>query len=120
MQATLYAISGKSAIIIVPELCEAYVIDTIRLPTTRVGSVFVMDRQMLVQATPYGIDLSIVFPDGISIDPKELQCRLLSAGIVSLEDLKGKPSAINQALLSMIGAISASVYRTIKTIMEEQ
>lgn len=122
MKAKLLKISNNSASITyvdeqgVPQAC---VIDAKLLPTRRVGHVFELVPSMLIGATPYGIDMEIVYPDGISIDAMEFHKRLYESGIVSLSDLKRNPSAINQVLISMLPAIAADIYKHIKIVMED-
>jgi hypothetical protein len=113
----LISISNRSALIAVDN--NAYIVDIDILPTKRVGAEFNFVIGMLDRATPYGIDMTVIYPDGILIDPIKLQEKLFELGIFSLDDLKKKPSAINQALISIINSLSAEIYLTIKKTMED-
>jgi len=119
MKTKIVSISNNSAVIVVPEASIAYVVDLDVLPSKRVGDEFAFTRDMAKKATPYGIDLSVIFPKGISLDIPEIQKQLFSQGIFSLSDLKKNPSAISQILLHMVNALGAEMYYRIKIVMED-
>lgn len=120
MRAKISKISGNTAVIIVDSL-YAYLVDTTLLPFAKVGYEFDIDSfpAIIETATSYGIDLDIICQNGISIDPLVIQSKLYSMGVVSLEDLKKDPSVINRVLISMVGVISANLYKDIKISMED-
>lgn len=118
MKVKLVKSKQESAVIIV-EGKRAFIIDLNLLPVQRVGETFEIEPAVLDTATPYGIDIDVIFPEGISVDMAEFQDRLFSYGIFSLDDLKKKPSVINQILISMVGGMGAEMYRQIKIVMED-
>ncbi len=118
MNAKLANISNNSAIIVIDEI-HAYIVDVDVIEGIRVGEVFEATKNILSQATEYGIDMSIIYTGGIHIDEIEFQKRLYASGIVSLDDLKKNPSAIKSVLISMISTLSVEIYNKIKIVMED-
>ena len=100
-------------------MAEAYVIDVSALPEHRAGVEFELSTEVLDLATAYGIDLEVVYPSGISIDVKDIQRKLYAAGIVSLQDLKQKPSALREIMISIAAGLSTTMYIDIKHVMED-
>ena len=119
MNVKIISISNNSAVIVVLDTSDAYVVDLSTLPTKRVGTVVSISKNVLKEATPYGIDLSVAYPDGLCLNVLEIQEGLFSQGIFSLNDLKKNPSAISQILVHMANALGAEVYRKIKIVMED-
>lgn len=122
MKAKLLRTSGNVGLITFvdeADIPQAYIVNVQLLPVVRVGEEFELVETVLEKATPYGIDMAIVYPDGLFIDVYDFQKRLYAEGVVSLEDLKRDPTAIKRVLFSMLNAISASVYKAIKITMED-
>lgn len=122
MRAKLVGISNNSAIVVYEdhhEVIQACIVNSSSIPVKRIGEEFDMTRSLLINSTPYGIDMSVVYPKGIVIDIKEFQRRLYDRGVIALHDLKTNPSVINHVLISMVNAVSAEIYYEIKKVMED-
>jgi hypothetical protein len=98
---------------------QAYIIDSKDLKTSRVGDEFEVEDNILSAATPYGVDWSVVFPNGLNLSAGDFQNVMYRRGIISLEDLKKNPSIIGQAIQELLNMSVSKIYHTVKIAMED-
>jgi hypothetical protein len=97
---------------------QAAIIDASQLRSDRVGKEIEIDDQALLTSTPYGIDWSVVFPDGIVIPSTDVQRVLYSNGIISLLDVLSNVNAVLNAVNSLTRLTSAKIVRYVRDTME--
>jgi hypothetical protein len=98
---------------------QACIVNSVDVSTLRVGSEFELEDAALSSATSYGVDWSVVFPKNIVIDASSIQEIMYRHGIVSLEDLKRNPIAVNNAILELVRRTAANIYKIVKEQMED-
>lgn len=67
--------------------------------------------------TEYGIDWSVIFPEGITISPEEIQSALYSHGIFTVEDIEKNPNGVVIAMNSLMKKVSINLYKTVRTVI---
>lgn len=85
---------------------------------SRVGEEFMLEDIVLSKATPYGIDWSVPFPEGICVSPGEFQNVMYRHGVISLEDLKSNTNAVVEALQEVLKLSTIRLYKAVKDSME--
>src|SRR4030042_2984435 len=88
---------------------QAYIIDTQDLGA----------KKLPENAVSYGIDWSVVFPEGVTISSDVLQEAMYARGIISIDDLKAHSAEIHHVLNSILSMTSAKIYQQVKTVMED-
>ena len=123
MKAKLIKKSGLSAIIMYRNndgFLNAAIIDSKDLPTERTSIEFEISDKILSTSTPYGVDWTVVFPDGIVIQPVDIQEVLYSNGIIAMIDIIHNTVAVISAINSLTRLTSARILKMIRETMEEQ
>lgn len=123
MKAKLLSQHGSSSLILYTDsdgVFQACIVDSEDVMTSRVGEEFTLEDTVLSTATPYGIDWSVPFPDGVTITPGDFQNVMYRHGVISLEDLKSNTNAVVDALQELLRLSSISLYKAVKNSMEVQ
>ena len=97
---------------------QACIIDSDRL-IRKQGSLYIIDNTVLQEATPYGIDWSVVFESGLCINPMHFQDYMYDNNVISIDDLKKNPSMLGRALQASLNVASAELYKKTKIVMED-
>jgi hypothetical protein len=84
---------------------------------TKVGQKVMVPAHAISTGTEYGIDWSIIFPEGITISAEEIQSALYSYGIFTIEDIEKNPNGVVIAMSSLMKKISIGLYKTVHTVI---
>ena len=115
MEVKLISLAGKVAGVRIGE--KSYLIDRKYVQGSRIGDKIDIPAAALSTSTEYGIDWSLIIPDGITISPAEIQTVLSSRGIFILEDVKHNANGFADALASLMRKKSAELYRTVQEVI---
>lgn len=80
----------------------------------RPGSFVKISDDVLDAGISYGIDWSIVFPDGIRIESDQLQKCFYSQGIFTIEDMKNNPNVVVAAINSVLKLTAINIIKQAK------
>lgn len=84
---------------------------------TKVGQNVLVPALAISTGTEYGIDWSVIFPEGITLTPEEIQSALYSHGIFTIEDIEKNPNGVVIAMNSLMRKISVDLYKTVHKVI---
>jgi hypothetical protein len=99
-------------------IIQAAIVDSVQLGKERIGREIEIDDKILETSTPYGVDWSVVFPDGLVIDPATIQGVLYNNGIISLQDVLSNTNAVVTAVNQLTRLTGARLIQNIRKVME--
>lgn len=117
MLTKLILVRGRSAVVQYEDedgVNQAVVVDSEVVASHRVGALQGISEDVVLDGTPYGIDWSIPYPDGIVIPPGDIQNIMYSHGIYTIEDLIKNSNVLVQAINALIRLTSAKVMTQVK------
>lgn len=109
------SLTGKSAVVRFDS--RTYVVSRSYVTGSRPGDNIDIDPEAIATGTEHGIDWSLIYPDGITLSPEELQSALYAQGIFTLEDIEHNPNGVVNAVGSITRKISAELYKTVHNIL---
>ena len=83
----------------------------------KVGDKVEIPDKAVSTGTEYGIDWSLIVPEGIVISPEEIQSALASHSIFTLEDMKHNPNVFVAALNSLTRKKSAELFKAVQKVI---
>ncbi len=82
------------------------------------GSTFEVADKVIKTATPYGIDWSVVYPNGLVISADDIQETLYGAGIYTLNDLRRNTNGVIASINSILKLNNAKLINHAKVTLE--
>ena len=82
------------------------------------GSTFEVADKVIKTATPYGIDWSVVYPNGLVISADDIQETLYGKGIYTLNDLRRNTNGVIAAINSILKLTNAKLINHARAILE--
>jgi|WetSurSiteA1Bulk_404760.scaffolds.fasta_scaffold148930_1 hypothetical protein len=111
-------VKGESAIVMYSDSMEkmpqACIIDRQSIGQALPGATVYIAGDAIARSTPYGLDWSVFFPDGLVISPQDIQKVMYSQGIISLDDLKTRASEIPSIIAHLSTQIGIQLYNLVK------
>lgn len=120
MKVNVVNVRGVSAIVTYRDkdgVLQAAIVDSDDLDSHRAGQEANITQKAMKQSTPYGIDWSLVFPDGIVIPSKDIQEVMYSQGIYTLEELIENTNKFIQAINGLARWSAAKLIRKVKEVL---
>jgi hypothetical protein len=68
-------------------------------------------------STEYGIDWSIIIPEGITISAQDIQSALYARGIFTIEDIEKNPNGFANAVSSVVHKAAANLFRKVHEVV---
>lgn len=115
--AKILRMSGKSAVVVYKapsDLMAACIVDYEDIAGYKPGDAVYITDKTLSTSTPYGLDWSVFYPDGLTISPQTLQNVMYQNGIVTLQDLKNRASDIPTILAHLYADLGIQLYQLVK------
>jgi hypothetical protein len=113
-------VKGSSAVIKYRDrdgVIQAIVVDANELDSHRVGQESNITYKAVKDGTPFGIDWSIVYPNGIVIPSSDIQEVMYAQGIYTLEDLVINSVKLVQAVNSLARWTGAKIIHQVKEVL---
>lgn len=82
------------------------------------GKEFEVSNTVIRTATPFGIDWSVVYPDGIVISSADLQEALYGMNIITLDDLRKNTVGVIAAINSLLKLSSGKLLNHARQALE--
>jgi hypothetical protein len=115
LQVKVISLSGKSAVVRFDS--RTYVVSRSYVTGSRPGDNIDIDPEAIATGTEHGIDWSLIYPDGITLSPEELQSALYAQGIFTIEDMERNPNGVASAIGAITRKTSANLYKTVHEII---
>ncbi|MFA5035658.1 MAG: hypothetical protein WC479_00575 [Candidatus Izemoplasmatales bacterium] len=111
----IISLTGKIAVVRYDN--KTYIVARDYVTGSRPGMNVNILPEAISTGTEHGIDWKLIYPDGITISPEELQSALYAQGIFTIEDMERNPNGVASVIGAITRKTSANLYKTVHDII---
>ena len=96
---------------------QACIVDTKYVKSTKPWSKFEIHSKAIKESTPYGIDWSVVYPDGLVLYPDLIQEAFYKKGIITISDLTRNTNDVISVINSLTRMNCTMLINNVRTVL---